>query len=70
MNYVTIITKEGDRWDLIAWRSYGDATKIKDLIATNFHVPITGVIAAGTKIWIPVIEQPALGAEDVPPWKR
>ena len=65
------ITLDGDRWDIIAWKAYGDATKYQDIIKANPAVPIRPVIPAGTIINVPVIE----GAEaptlnSLPPWKR
>ena len=29
------LTREGDRWDLIAWRYYGNPLEISRLIAAN-----------------------------------
>lgn len=70
MSFVIYTTKEGDRWDLIAFEAYGDATAYGPIIAANPHIPIRPELEAGTKVWIPVREAPALAAQQVPPWKR
>ena len=71
MAYVKYTAKEGDRWDLIAFRAYGDAEAYGDIIAANPQIPIRPTIAAGTEVWIPVRDAgTTLDAADVPPWKR
>lgn len=65
------IALDGDRWDLIAWKAYGDATKYPEIVKANPAVPIRPFIEAGTIINVPVIS----GAENptqsnLPPWKR
>lgn len=67
MSSVVITTLEGDRWDLIAWRAYGDPYAIDRLIAANPHIPITPVLPGGLSVWCPVVAAPP---NDTPPWKR
>ena len=33
--FLTYITGDGDRWDLLAWRYYGDATQFGPIIMAN-----------------------------------
>lgn len=65
------ITREGDRWDLLAWEYYGDATQYERIIAANNQVMIEPVLPSGIIINIPVIEElPAelSESEELPPW--
>ena len=62
------ITKEGERWDLLAYRYYGNAMEFERIIATNPHVPITPVLNSGLVLSIPVIEKADTLIEDLPPW--
>lgn len=63
-------TKQGDRWDTVAFKAYGDATRINELIAANPNVPIGDEIAANTILNVPVIPEPTLDTNLLPPWKR
>lgn len=65
------ITREGDRWDLLAWQYYGDALQYERIVAANPHIPIVPVLRSGLTLYIPVlIEPPAELADnqDLPPW--
>jgi len=67
------ITTAGERWDMIAWRYYGDAHRYPPLIAANPHVPITPALPAGIRLNIPVLAHEAgqtLPKERLPPWMR
>ncbi len=67
------ITKDGDRWDLIAVSAYGvcNGDKMRILQNANPYIPRTDVFAAGIKIVIPIIEaENEEITELLPPWKR
>lgn len=71
MEYLEHVAVEGDRWDTLAYRYYGDPFGYQRIVAANPHVPIRPFIAAGTKLAIPLVE-PATGTaagEEMPPWK-
>lgn len=69
--YLNHLTQDGDRWDSIAWRYYGDVKHVPLLIEANPHVPIVEVLSGGLNLAIPVIEADAATAlEALPPWKR
>jgi len=68
-NYYEYITKEGDRWDLIANLYYGDPMKYEPIITANPEVTIYPILPAGIKLIIPVIEVNNT-IEELPPWKR
>lgn len=64
-------TKEGDRWDNIAFEAYGDATAYMQIIRANKGLPITEVLPSGVLINIPIVEDEQSVSEDLlPPWKR
>lgn len=69
MNHVEYITKEGDRWDLIAYEFYGDPYLYETIVAVNTEVRITPILPSGIKLKIPVIELKNT-FEELPPWKR
>jgi phage tail protein X len=68
--YVIYITKDGDRWDSIAYEQYGDALAYEPIIVENRHVPIRTVLEGGIELRIPVRATPTLNAAQLPPWKR
>jgi len=69
--YLNHLTQDGDRWDSIAWRYYGDVKHVPLLIEANPHVPIVEVLPGGLNLAIPVIEaEDATALEELPPWKR
>ncbi|WP_440217257.1 tail protein X [Chromobacterium piscinae] len=67
--FLNHITREGERWDQIAWRYYGDALAYEQIIAANPHAPLGVALPAGLTLSIPVIEQVDL-AEELPLWMR
>lgn len=70
-DYVPYTTQQRDRWDLIAWRHYGDPYAFEAIIAANPTVPIAAVLPAGIRLAIPLrAQQPMQQAQLLPPWKR
>jgi phage tail protein X len=69
--YIEYITKDGDRWDLIAYQFLGDATLYELIIVANPLVPIFPILPAGIPLQIPDInDEEMTTTEDLPPWKR
>lgn len=64
------ITKKGDRWDLIAFKAYGDANKLGPIIRANPAVPLYDELPGGLTLNIPVMDRPKVSTEQLPPWKR
>ncbi|EXI62231.1 membrane protein [Mannheimia granulomatis] len=60
--------KEGERWDLLAYRYYSDVGEINRLINANPHIPFCEVLPMGKILFIPVIEVKATSQVDLPPW--
>lgn len=67
--YLNHITTEGERWDLLAYRYYGNALLYERIVTANPHVPLTPTLSSGLTLSIPLIEQQDL-SEDLPPWLR
>lgn len=64
-------TRDGDRWDLIAHKYYGNALLIDGLIAANPHLPIAEAFGAGLTVFVPVLEsKPKNSQQEMPPWMR
>jgi phage tail protein X len=70
--FITHITTAGERWDLLAWKYYGDASLFGPIIQTNPQIPIEAVFEAGLIIGIPllVVDQAVQEQADLPPWKK
>ena len=55
--FYSYVTKDNDRWDLIAYKFYNDSTKYEIIIKVNPDIPITPVLESGIKLKIPVLEE-------------
>lgn len=71
-NIVEYITKEGDRWDTIAFKAYGDPSLVSGIIEANSTISIGVILEAGTRVIVPILEQGEIqiDSELLPPWKR
>lgn len=69
---IEYLVKDGDRWDSIAFKAYGDPTLISGLIEANKATVVSAVLEAGSKIIIPILEEGeiTIDSELLPPWKR
>lgn len=63
------VTTAGERWDLLAWRYYGDPTDYSAIIMANPNVAIEPVFDAGISIAIPLQQKSAMATANLPPWK-
>ena len=63
-----MVTKQGDTWDLIAWRELGDVRHVEALINANRALIETQIFEAGVEINLPTVEP--IAKEVLPPWKR
>lgn len=71
MSWVKYTTQDGDRWDTIAYKMYGDPWAFGPIIHDNPHVPIRPVLTGGIELRVPV--RPGgmtVDAGQLPPWKR
>lgn len=67
--YLSHTTREGERWDQLAFTYYGDAHRYEAIIRANPQVPLTRSLPAGLTLRIPVLEEQT-STEDLPPWMR
>jgi len=68
-------TTAGERWDLLAFRYYGDVARQGELIAANrdlfmADLRIPAILPAGLVLQIPIREQASSTVTTRPPWKR
>ena len=68
--FITHVTSAGERWDLLAWRYYGDATLYSPIIMANPQIPVEPAFDAGLLIGIPILRVSEVQTNDLPPWKR
>jgi len=68
-SFILHVTTAGERWDLLAWRYYGDPTDYSPIIVANPNVPIEPVFDAGISIAIPLQQKSFVGPANLPPWK-
>lgn len=74
--FIEHTTVAGERWDHIAYKYYGDAKRIRELIRANRDLflddltPIPLVFTGGITIKVPVVEADQLDAAKLPIWKR
>ncbi|HBM0096103.1 TPA: tail protein X [Salmonella enterica subsp. enterica serovar Blitta] len=65
--YIEHITTDGERWDQIAYRYYGDPFGYVRIIMANPHIAVTPVLDAGQRLAIPVIDAEQT-TQELPPW--
>lgn len=74
--YFEHTTSAGERWDLIAYDYYGDATLIKPILMANPQLlsdeqrPVPLVFEKGVKLRVPVLPVEEVSAAQLPPWKQ
>ncbi len=82
--YTTYTTKEGDRWDLIAYAAYGalkvmitdDSGEVVErdaidlIIQENKGIYVEPVLESGLILKIPILEFVDIEKDLLPPWKR
>lgn len=69
MDRLVHVTSEGERWDTLAWRYYGDVSEVERIITANPHMTITPVLPGGVRIFIPVVRAAELEHNvNLPPW--
>jgi phage tail protein X len=68
--FYSYITKDNDRWDLIAYKFYNDATKYEPIIQANPKVKLTPTLESGIKLKIPVLDESNQITFELPPWRE
>ena len=67
--FIAHVTVSGERWDLLAWTYYSDASLYSPIIMANPSIPIEPVFEAGLAIAIPLIQVSQSTTTNLPPWK-
>lgn len=71
MEYIEHITLDGDRWDQIAHRYYGDASRITPLAEANEHLRLLPVLPGGLQVRVPILDDnDNIAPSELPPWMR
>lgn len=68
--FYSYVTKENDRWDLIAYKYYKNANLYEPIIKANPHIKIEPVLKSGIKLKIPVLPLDYEISFDLPPWRK
>ena len=67
----TVKTRQGDTWDVLAKKIYGDECFMGELIKANIHFRKTVIFSAGVVLNVPEIDTTSKAYEaNLPPWKR
>lgn len=70
------VTREGERWDSLAWQYYGNPYDYGRIIEVNPDLDISARLPSGIVVLVPILPLAAaqaaeqLAATDLPPWKR
>lgn len=64
------IVREGERWDSLSYRYYGNAFEYNRIIEANPHVAFCEVLPVGTVVFIPVLQVKPTNNEKMPPWLK
>ncbi len=62
-------TKQGDMWDEIAYRVYGDEYQVGVLFAANPELLETYIFSTGCRVWCPAVESVDEEEENIPDWR-
>jgi len=64
----TYTTTQGDTWDMIAYKMYGDEKRMTALLGANPAHRETVIFSASIKLTVPEVQQAV--SSKLPPWKR
>lgn len=72
MDYLQYVTSDGERWDNIAYKAYGNSGLAKQIIEANPNVSISDLLTGGIILNIPVQQEEEVltDRELLPPWLR
>lgn len=69
METTEYITKQGDTWDIIAYRVYGRENLMHKIIQANYDLRKIVLFPAGVKVVCPVLDLTEYN-DSLPIWKR
>ena len=67
--FLNHITTEGERWDQLAHRYYGNSHAYSDLVEANPSLAHLPTLMSGLLLKIPIIDRPPI-FRLLPPWRR
>ena len=71
INFKTVVTHQGDTWDILAKKIYGNELFMEELIKANIHFRKTVIFSAGVVLNVPDVDTTSADFEgNLPPWKR
>lgn len=67
-----VITVQGDTWDTIAKRVYGDERLAQALMESRDNAPLLDIqiFPAGVVVTAPDVEQQSINQVDLPDWRK
>lgn len=68
MDNNTYTTSQGDTWDMISYKVYGNEKHVDKLIQANLLYKETIIFKANVKLNIPEVQ--TIQQSSLPPWKR
>lgn len=69
-DFTELTLVEDTRWDTVSYKAYGTISRVPEIADANPTIPLTDLIPAGTKLYIPILEEAAIVTDLLPPWKR
>jgi phage tail protein X len=70
MSNITYITEQGDKWDSIAYKVYGSAKYMPQLMAANTGYLEYYIFPAGIELQLPEITTEQAALSSLPPWRQ
>lgn len=67
--YIIHKTKQGERWDSLAYKYYGNCFKYTPIVMANPNMPISPFLPEGVDVVIPFFDNNTETNEELPPWK-
>lgn len=68
------VTKEGERWDTLAWRYYGNPFAYGRIVEANPAMDISPLLPSGRVVLVPLLteaeQQDMTYSANLPPWMR
>lgn len=62
------ITVQGDTWDIISYKVYGDSKYIGYLMQNNFDLLDTFMFSSGIEVYIPALTEEE--SDSIPDWRK
>lgn len=64
------VTQQGDTWDIIAKRLYGDELRMHELLIANAEYRTVVIFPAGVALNVPELADSVNADDTLPLWKR